>query len=87
MLVHGVRTKAINTENQQQAINTLAQQNHTLHPGLVIVRVAWPQAAQGKDYSSLVVDMYNPAAANQLLDEGLVKGADVKTCEIYHRNL
>ena len=87
VLVHGVRTKAINTENQQQAINTLAQQNRTLHPGLVIVRVAWPRAAQGKDYSSLVVDTYNPAAANRLLDEGLVEGADVKTCEIYHRNL
>ena len=87
MLVHGVRTKAINTGDQQQAINTLAQQNHTLHPGLVIVRVVWPWAAQGKDYSSLVVDTYNLAAANQLLDKGLVKRADVKMCEIYYHNL
>ena len=52
------------------------KQNHTLHPGLGIVKAAWPQAAQGKDYSSPVVDTYEPAAANRMLDEGIVKGAD-----------
>ena len=87
VLVHGVRTKSIDAEQQQQAIDALTRQNRTLHPGLVIVKVAWPRAAQGKDYSSLVVDTYEPAAANRILDEGIVEGADVKTCEIYHRNL
>ena len=68
-------------------IDSLTWQNCTLHPGLAVVRVAWPQAAQGKDYSSLVVDVYDPAAANQLLDKALVKGADVKMYEVFHHDL
>ena len=40
VLVHGVRTKSIDTEQQQQVINALTRQNHTLHPGLRIVKVA-----------------------------------------------
>ena len=74
VLVHGVRTKSIDAEKQQQVIDALTRQNRTLHPGLVVVRVAWPRAAQGKDYSSLVVDTYKPAAANRILDKGLVEG-------------
>jgi hypothetical protein len=55
---HGVRIKALDASNQEQCIETLRNANLKLHPGLSIMRIAWPKRILGGDqqYGSLIID-------------------------------
>lgn len=86
VLVHGVRT-TLDTSKQELAVKQLERDNGRLHPGLEILRVAWPKrvTGSGKAHSSLIVETTSKAMANRLLDHGLVESHQEHTCEYFEK--
>ena len=80
VMVQGVLLKNIDTTKQAEAIKALEEQNQGLHPGLAILRVAWPRGIHRttKYRSSLTVFVGSPERANQLIHKGVVEGGEVK---------
>jgi hypothetical protein len=83
VLVYSIKISGVKTTNQKEAIQSLEAQNHKLHTGLKIVRVAWPRGVSnsGKEYLSLMVFLSSPEAANRVITRGFVEGGEVKLVE------
>jgi hypothetical protein len=81
--VHGIRVSRVNTANQKVAATALEEQNRVLHPGLAVLRVPWPRglAKSGESFSTLIVFLTTPEAANRVIERGLVEGGEVKLAE------
>jgi hypothetical protein len=80
---HGVRIKALDASNQEQCIETLRNANLKLHPGLSIMRIAWPKRILGGDqqYGSLIIDTPSIEQANRLISQGIVHEGEIKYCD------
>lgn len=92
VLIHGVRLDAVPEGQEQQAVERITRQNEKYHPLLGISRVSWPKWAKTpkengspKQYSSLLVELLTPEAANEVVEKGLVEGYQLKTCTRYNR--
>lgn len=85
VLVHGVRTSL--DANSPGTKNRLENENGKLHPGLEVLRVAWPKkvAGSGKTHSSLIVEVATAAMANRLIDMGMVESYQACSCELFER--
>jgi hypothetical protein len=85
VMVHAVRVKDINITDQKEAIKMLQEENATLHPGLEILRVAWPWKVvnENKTFSSLILELGSPEEGNRAISRGLLVGPEVKTCELF----
>lgn len=85
VLVHGIRTTLDTTK--QETIMRLTQENSGLHPGLEILRVAWPKKVYQSDktHSSLIVEVTSEAMANHLLDHGFLESHQEHDCEYFER--
>ena len=93
VVIHGVRIAAINEKDQRATIEAIKGANRTLHPGLEIVKVEWPVCAhrtngtgEKKKFSSLVVEVTSPEAANRLIEEGLAFEGTILFCDSWVRN-
>jgi hypothetical protein len=86
VLVHGMRTSALDCSKPEEAIKELLGQNQHLRNRVEILHVRWPRKAVklDKPVSHLVVDVASPAQANLLIDEGLLFHSELKDCELYH---
>ena len=87
VLAHGIRISIVNTNDQLATAKRLQDQNSTKHPGLEILRTAWPKQVHdsGKTHSSLIVEVASATQANRLIEEGLVEGYDEKQCELFDK--
>jgi hypothetical protein len=85
---HGIRIQAIDADKQEEALATLRETNHRLHPDMDLVRVAWTKRniTSGKRYGSLIVETGNIETANRLISHGLVHEGEVKYCERFIKN-
>ena len=83
VLVHGVRISRVKTTNQKEAIKSLKEQNSKLYPRLKIARAVWPRGVlnSGKEYSSLILFLSSPEAANRVITQGFMEGGEVKLAE------
>ena len=81
---HGIRVANVDTTAQASAIAALLQQNYSLHPGLTVEKLTWPKSAEGKHMSSLHIDTHDVAAANCLIDKGLLEDLEIHTCEVFN---
>ncbi|KAI9747600.1 MAG: hypothetical protein M1815_004069, partial [Lichina confinis] len=79
MMAHGIRVAGVDTACQDEAIKLLERQNRALHSGLKIERLTWPWSADGKQFSTLLIDTYCLMVANRLIDEGLLEDLQVHT--------
>ena len=93
VIIHGVRIAAVDEKDQGAAIEGIKGANRTLHPGLDIVKVEWPayahklnEAGEKKKFSSLVVEVTSPEAANRLIEEGLAFEGAMLFCDSWVRN-
>jgi hypothetical protein len=86
VLTHGVRT-SLDTRNMETTISKMQKDNERLHPGLEIIRIAWPKRVidSGKTHSSLIVEVADETMANRLLDHGLVEGHTECSCEYFDK--
>jgi hypothetical protein len=86
VLVHGMRTSALDCSKQEDAVKELLGQNQHLRGRVEILRARWPRRAVklGKPVSHLIVDVATPAQANLLIEEGLLFHSELKDCELYH---
>ena len=86
VLAHGIRT-SLDIENAEAAITRLQKENERLHPGLEILRLAWPKKVMGsgKAYSSLIVEVAEEAMANRLLEQGILEGYSECACEYFEK--
>jgi hypothetical protein len=86
VFAHGVRT-ALDTSNQEATIAKLKTDNARLHPGLDIIRVAWPRKVEGsgKGHSSLIVEVATEEMANRLIDYGLIESYSECACEYFEK--
>ena len=77
----------LDTSKQEQAIEQLGKDNARLHPGLEILRVAWPKKVigSGKAFSSLIVEVSSAAAADRLMDHGMIESHRECECEYFER--
>lgn len=84
VLAHGVRT-TIDTTKQEALIARLQEENKRLHPGLEIVRAAWPKNVvdSGKSHSSLILEVATAAMANRLIDHGVIESYRELDCEYF----
>lgn len=87
VLMHGVRLEAVCQGHKTETAEKIQRQNKKYHPGLEILKMSWPRWAKGarsdrlsKQYSSLLVDLATPEAANEAVEKGLVEGYQLKTC-------
>lgn len=85
VMVPGVRMRAVDTSQQEEAIQHLQTINAGLHQELKITRVGWSTRAtrEGKTFSSLSVDVETPAMANKLINQGILIDFELKYCEKY----
>jgi hypothetical protein len=83
VFVHRVKISQINTANQKEAVEMLQRQNTKLYRSLWIARVSWPWGVHKsrKVYLSLTVYLTSPEMANQVIEDRLVEGREVKGCE------
>ncbi|KAI9752896.1 MAG: hypothetical protein M1815_000227 [Lichina confinis] len=79
MMAHGIQVASVDTARQDEAIKLLERQNRALHSGLKIKHLTWPRSADGKQFSTLLIDTYCPMVANWLIDEGLLEDLQVHT--------
>lgn len=84
VLAHGVPL-TLNTKDQKAAIAKLQEENSKLHPGLEVIRMAWPKSAKGKTYSSLIIEVATAAQANRILYEGIVIGYTECNAELFEK--
>ena len=84
VLVHGVRTKDVDTSNQVNIARTLQKENRVLHPELKLAGVHWPKSARSKTRSSLILELADVRAANALIDKGFLVGLQFHTCNAFH---
>lgn len=87
VLTHEIWMKVINMKKQMKVIGSIKAVNAVLHSELDILQLTWLRKAinEGKAYSSLTVKTANAAMADHLINEGMIKGHDLKTCKLYHR--
>jgi len=90
--VHGVRIKAVDTNNQEAAIEILRKDNCRLHPGLEIASVKWPGFASKPDehgrqkrYSTLLLEIPDSEAANKLVADGILESENPLLRERWER--
>lgn len=88
VLVHGIHKKAINVENQTASKENIQRQNETLHPGMEIIATSWPKFAlrskedgTTKERSSLILKLATSEMTNRVLQERLIEGHNLLTCE------
>ncbi|MCJ1465909.1 hypothetical protein MMC07_004528 [Pseudocyphellaria aurata] len=78
ILMHGVRRDAVSPGHEKEALDRIQRENEKYHPGLEILKVSWPKWARGdkddgtpKQYSSLLVELNTPEAANSAVEKGM----------------
>jgi len=83
VFVHSVKVRNVDTTDHEKAVEYIRTQNQSLHPDATFVRVAWPKRVltDGRIYSSLIVEVDSPEAANRLIDIGLSEGGELKRVE------
>ena len=57
VFVHSVKVTNVETTDQEKALKKAQEDNETIHPGVKILRVAWPKKALGRTYSSMIVEV------------------------------
>ena len=92
VLMHGIRLDAILEEQKQEAAAHITRQNEKYHPQLEISQVSWPKWAKrnkengtSKQYSSLLVELTIPKAANEVVEREMVEKYQMKICSQYNR--
>ena len=85
VFVHGIKVTNVSTDNQKEAIEKATEENKAIHPDAKIVHIAWPRKAieAKKVYSSMIVEVTTPEAANRMIEIGYIEGAEVRTCELF----
>ena len=90
--MHGVRLDSIPKGQEQQVLERIARENKKYYPLLGISKVDWPKWAKNhkeddnpKQYSSLLVELSTPEAANEVVERGLIERYQLKTCSRYSR--
>jgi hypothetical protein len=83
VFVHSVKVTNVETTDQEKALKKAQEDNETIHPGVKILRVAWPKKALGRTYSSMIVEVASPEEANRMIELGYVEGGEVKSCELF----
>ena len=93
VIVHNIRIAAIDEKDQGAAIEALKGTNRVLHLQLDIAKVEWPPGAHKKNnnggdkrFSSLIVEVTSPEAANRLINEGLAFEGSISFCDSWVRN-
>jgi hypothetical protein len=85
IIAHGVRVAAVDTRDQQKAIEGIYSQNPKLQGLIEIVRVGWARKTiqQGKRTAPLHLGIAEPEQANLLIEQGLLYGSELHDCEVY----
>ena len=92
VLVHDVRLDSISKGQKQQVLKHIARKKEKYHPLLGISKVGWLKWAKNhkrnsifKQYSSLLVELSTPEAANKVVKKVLVERYQLKTCSRYSK--
>ncbi len=89
IMIHEIKITSINTQNQQKTITHIIRQNASMHSNLKIARVIWSKRAKinfDKEYSSLIMKIYNATTTNRLIQEELLDEYLHRTCEYFDKD-
>jgi len=88
VIMHKVKKTAVKPGNEQEAVGSLKKQNTLLYSEFKIYKAAWPKAAiqSNKIYGLIILELSSAKKANLVIKKGLVKGYDIKTCELFDKN-
>ena len=86
VVVHSIRTKAMDMSNQAALIEKFIMHNATLHKDLAIKKISWLTPLwQAKTVSSIIIDFTKPESANKVLYGGIRWEHAPHDCYKYHR--
>jgi len=88
IIIYRVKKTAVKPGSEQEAIGSLKKQNILFYLGFKIHKAAWPKTAiqSNKIYGLIILELSSAKKANLVIKKGLVKGYDIKTCELFDRN-
>jgi hypothetical protein len=86
VLVHGVSTAGRLRDDPSSLARSIEADNAKRHPGLKVKKTSWlKKIDDNKRFSSLIVEVTNPAQANRMITEGVILRYELKTAERFDR--
>jgi len=88
VIIYGVKKTAVKPGSEQEAVGSLKKQNTLFYLRFKIHKAAWPKAAiqSNKTYGLIILELSSAKEANLVIKKGLIKGYDIKTCELFDKN-
>jgi hypothetical protein len=87
VLVHGIRTSSMDTDQFEDTRDNILQANKPFIPNAGIKYIGWlSRTSATKSASSVVVEFTRAQDANKIIDEGLIWQGEVFQCELYDRS-
>jgi len=88
VIIYKIKKTAVKPGNEQETVGSLKKQNTLFYLGFKIYKAAWPKAAiqSNKIYGLIILKLSSAKKANLVIKKGLVKGYDIKTCELFDKS-